>query len=464
MQGDIKNKLQLPLRVKVTDDILVTSELIEYCIDKNKVNIARCKLLNNYYNNETAIQYRKSDDPDKPNNKISHAFARYITKIATAYFMGNGVRYETKLRKYKKELDEILNANMTKIKHFEEANKMSKCGISFELLFINAEGKLKTQFYAADEMIPVFSQTPGNFLTMVLRPYEITGINASSPIVKYVDVYTRSYIYTWQKTGGKSWELKEKFSHNFSDVPVIVRFNNTEAKSDFEDVIPQIDAYDKAQSDTANDLDYFTNAYLVFNGLDDIQGVDDEGNELSSDATAKLMNRNRMIFLPTGGEAGFITKNENDTTSENHKKRVYKDIFFLSQVPNLTDEEFAGNLSGVAIKYKLFGLEELSIEKETYFTSSELKKVRLITEYINALKNTSYDWKNVTLKFDRSAVANTYEIAQIMNLLRDLLSDETLVAMFPGITDVTAELQRKLTQQQQSENSFLPPVTDGEVF
>lgn len=467
MTGDVKNRVSRPVRVAVTDDIPITDKLIDYCLNKNKRNIARYKLLDDYFYNETAIQSRTCSDPDKPNNKISHAFARYITKIATAYFMGYGVRYETKNKKYKKELDELLDANMTKIKHFEEAKEMSKSGISFELLFINPEGKLKTQFYEAKEMIPVFSCSPGNFLACVLRPYEIVSIDSRAPAEKFIDVYTKSYVYSFRKVNGGTWALQEKFSHNFSDVPVIVRFNNTEIKGDYEDIIPQIDDYDKAQSDTLNDLDYFTDAYLVLEGLDALTGEDEDGNELTPDATARVMNQNRMIFMPPGCKAGFITKDANDESSEKHKNRVFKDIFFLSQVPNLTDEEFAGNLSGVAIKYKLFGLEELSIEKETYFTSSELKKVRLITEYINALKNTSYDWKTVSLKFDRSAVANTYEIAQIMNLLRDLLSDETLIAMFPGIKNVAEELERKIKEQQKSENSGNPANPDtggGEVF
>lgn len=457
MIGDVKNRLARPVRVRVAEDSEITGELIDYCIRKNRQNADRYKLLEQYFYNETAIQGRRPSDPDKPNNRISHALARYITKIATAYFMGYGVRYETKQKKYKKELDELLDANMTKIKHFEEAKEMSKSGISFELLYINPEGKLKTQFYAAGEMIPVFGQTPGSFLTMALRPYRLESIDNRSPTEDYVDIYTSRYIYIYKKVGGGSWRQLEQFSHNFSDVPVIVRFNNTEIKGDFEDIIPQIDAYDKAQSDTSNDLDYFTDAYLVMEGLDDLVSEDEDGNELAPDASARMMKQNRMIYLPSGCKAGFITKDDNDATSENHKKRVFKDTFFLSQVPNLTDEEFAGNLSGVAIKYKLFGLEELSIEKETYFTSSELKKVRLVTEYINARGNTHYDWKTVALKFDRSAVANTYEIAQIMNLLRDILSDETLIGMFPEVKDAAAELMRKLKEQAARENSALPP-------
>ena len=459
MNGDIKNRVSSPERIKLADDISVTPEVIDYCLKKFRRHQRRLSVLEKYYQNETAIQGRVMEDPEKPNNKISHSFSKYITKIATAYFMGYGVKYEVDSpdeaykTAYKQALDDILDSNMTKIKHFEEAKEMSKRGISYELLFIDPLGRLRTQYYQADEMIPVFSQTPANFLTMVLRPYTLTSIDGRSNDVEYVDVYTRLYVYNFVRRRGGQWQLQEKFSHNFSDVPVIIRMNNAELKGDYEDVIPQIDTYDKAVSDTSNNLDYFSDAYLVFEGIDDLNAEDDDGNELSASDSAKVMKENRTIFAPTGCKPGFITKDADDTAAENHKNRTFKDIFFLSQVPNLTDEEFAGNLSGVAIKYKLFGLEELSIEKETYFRSSETKKVRLITEYVNALQNTKYDWRDVKLSFDRSAVANTYEAAQTINLLRDILSDRTLIGMYPEIDNPDEELKQRQKEQAEAENT-----------
>lgn len=459
MNGDIKNRVSSPERIKLADDISVTPEVIDYCLKKFRRHQRRLSTLEKYYQNETAIQGRVMEDPEKPNNKISHSFGKYITKIATAYFMGYGVKYEVDSpdeaykTAYKQALDDILDSNMTKIKHFEEAKEMSKRGISYELLFIDPLGRLRTQYYQADEMIPIFSQTPANFLTMVLRPYTLTSIDGRSNDVEYVDVYTKLYVYNFVRRRGGQWQLQEKFSHNFSDVPVIIRMNNAELKGDYEDVIPQIDTYDKAVSDTSNNLDYFSDAYLVFEGIDDLNADDDDGNEMSVSDSAKVMKENRMIFAPAGCKPGFITKDADDTAAENHKNRTFKDIFFLSQVPNLTDEEFAGNLSGVAIKYKLFGLEELSIEKETYFRSSETKKVRLITEYINALKNTKYDWRDVKLSFDRSAVANTYEAAQTINLLRDILSDRTLIGMYPEIDNPDEELKQRQKEQAEAENT-----------
>lgn len=450
--SNVKNRIPHPLRFSADDNLVLTDDILTYFINENQRNMARYKKLDEYYQNETEIQSRTMSDHDKPNNRISHAFARYISKISTAYFMGLGIRYDAKPKAYKKELDKIISGNITNIQHFEEAKEMANCGISYELLFINPSGELKSKFYKANEIIPIFGQTPKNYLSMAIRPYKITSVGSHAKEQEYIEVYDKQYISTYKRIAG-AWKLEERFSHNLADVPVIIRCNNYELKGDYEDIIPLIDAYDKAQSDTSNDLDYFSDAYLNLEGLDSINAVDEEGNEISMNDSAKLLRESRLLFTPAGCKAQFITKAADDTQSEHHKDRLRGDIFFLSQVPNLTDESFAGNLSGVAIKYKLFGLEELVIEKETYFTSSELKKVRIITDYINKLKNTSYDWRTVTLKFDRSAVSNTLEIAQIMNLLRDILSNETLLGMFPEVEDVTEELQRKLKETLSLENS-----------
>lgn len=453
MTGDIKNRIPPPLRFTIADDTEVTGEVIDYFLLKNDSNDKRYELLEDYYHNRTGIQSRSQSDSDKPNNRISHAFAKYICKIATAYFMGLGIRYSAKPKAYKKALDEVMSGSLTQIQHFEEAKEASKRGISFELLYFDPDGQLKSSFYSADAMIPVFSQTPSRYLALVLRPYTLESLLQGTKTEKFVEAYDRQYIYIFKQSGNNRWVLQERFSHNFYDVPVIIRCNNQELKGDFEDVIPQIDGYDKAQSDTANDLEYFSDAYLSLPGVDGVNAVDEEGNELSTGETAKLLRKNKMLFPPVGCDAKFITKNADDTQAEHHKDRLRNDIFFLSQVPNLTDESFAGNLSGVAIKYKLFGLEELVIEKETYFTSSELKKVRLITDYLNKRNGTSYDWHTVELKFDRSAVSNTLEIAQIMNLLRDILSDQTLLGMFPEVKDVAKELERKLRETATLENT-----------
>lgn len=125
-------------------------------------------------------------------------------------------------------------------------------------------------------------------------------------------------------------------------------------------------------------------------------------------------------------------------------------------VPNLTDENFSGNLTGVAQKYKLFGLEALTDEKEKYWKSAERKKLKFITQYINIRHNTDYDWKTIDISFDRSQIANLLEISEIMNNLRDLLSQETIVGMYPEVESVSDELERIKKEKEEAEKTAVP--------
>lgn len=55
--------------------------------------------------------------------------------------------------------------------------------------------------------------------------------------------------------------------HYYGEVPVIIYLNNEEMKGDFENVISIVDSYDKSQADSANDFEYFTDAYLVLKDI-----------------------------------------------------------------------------------------------------------------------------------------------------------------------------------------------------
>ena len=52
---------------------------------------------------------------------------------------------------------------------------------------------------------------------------------------------------------------------------------------------------------------------------------------------------------------------------ENMKNRFNDEIHKFSSTPDLSDDFFSGNASGVAIKYKLYGTETLTAVKERYF-------------------------------------------------------------------------------------------------
>ena len=247
--------------------------------------------------------------------------------------------------------------------------------------------------------------------------------------------------------------------HMMGDIPVIVVWNNEEQMGDYEPIITLNDAYDNGQSDTANDMDYFTDAYLCITGAssmmeDALTGEEAEG----ADVAARNLRKNRILFLDNQGQASWLTKNVNDTASENYKDRLYKDIFFLSQVPALTDESFSGNLSGIAIKYKMTGLEELAIMKENRMRSAQTKLIRIITHFLNTKMNKQWDPDVVEQKYDRNFVDNISDIITDVRNIDGVVSRETQLDMLPlsVVADTAAELERQKKEALEAEG--LPKV------
>lgn len=116
---------------------------------------------------------------------------------------------------------------------------------------------------------------------------------------------------------------------------------------DAEKVLSLIDAYDRSMSDCNNEVEGFAREYMVFENIN----ISDE----DIDAAQKT----GAFKYHSGAKAGkvyFLTKDINDTFTENHLNRAENNIYRFSQTPNLSDEAFY-SASGIALKFKLTGLE-----------------------------------------------------------------------------------------------------------
>jgi SPP1 family phage portal protein len=246
--------------------------------------------------------------------------------------------------------------------------------------------------------------------------------------------------------------LTDQKDNLFGDVPIIHFKNNYELTGDFEGVISLIDAYDNMQSDSMNDFDYFSDAYLMLKGM--------EGTDTEDVATMK---KNRIILVDDNGDARWLVKDINDTAVENFKKRLNSDIHKFSKTPDLDDEKFSGNLSGIAIKFKLFCLEQLAVMKERKFKKALQRRNELITNMLN-LKGADYNYTEVDMTFVRNIPANLVDIATMINDLRGVVSNQTLIAQLPFVTDVQEEMDK--VKQEQEENPSInldnvPSRVDG---
>jgi SPP1 family phage portal protein len=433
--------------------------------------VPRFKRCEDYYRVQTRILQRTMTD-GKPNNKLAHGFCRYITNMATSYFAGKPIRYLFKddesgdltAEEYKDAILDVFRNNYIDSINFEVSKEASKKGIGFYLLFSNEFSDLRIKKLDAETLIPVYSPSLDEFLEAAVRiwsEYDIDG----KLLMEYADVYDDTYIHHFRRGAGEHdyKEFRVPEPHYMKDIPVIIVWNNEEQLGDYEPVITLNDAYDNAQSDTANDMDYFTDAYLCITGAssmveDALTGdPDDDGDDEGRRAAVNLR-KNRLLFLDEHGQAEWLTKNVNDAANENYKNRLYKDIFFLSQVPALTDENFSGNLSGIAIKYKMTGLEELAIMKENRMRSAQTKMLRIITDFLNTKMNKAWDPDTVEQKYDRNFVENISDVITDVKNVEGIVSRETQLDMMPNsiVPDTAVELDRQKQEAMDAEQ--LPKV------
>lgn len=429
--------------------------LLEALLKKHRT--ARYVKLANYYEGEHDILGRTLEDKSKPNNKLVINKAGYITDTITGYFMGKPISYNSENDQMMTDVADIFNCNDESDHNAELAKTMSIKGRAFELLYVDEDANLRFVEVEPENMIYVESNDANPVPLLAARIYDIDDVILDTR-TRMLDAYTSTETYTFRvqhstttsqtTQDGALMQVGEPIPHVFGDVPVVRYQNNKEMRGDFEGVLSLIDAYNLSQSETMNDFEYFTDAYLLLIGMNaDKKDI----------AEAK---QNRVIMLDENGQAQWLIKNINDVAVENYKNRLQADLHGISKTPDLSDENFSGNLTGVAISYKIWGMEQLTSIKERKFKKGLQRRIDLICNFL-AAKGKNYDWRDVEIVFSRNMPQNVKEIVDTAVVLKGIVSDETLLSQLPFVEDVSLEIERLAEQNEGMVN--LDAVTEPEV-
>ena len=71
--------------------------------------------------------------------------------------------------------------------------------------------------------------------------------------------------------------------------------------------------------------------------------------------------------MPADARAEYITRTFDESGVEILKKAIEQDIHKFSHIPCMSDESFGGNVSGVAMEFKLLGMENITKIKTRYY-------------------------------------------------------------------------------------------------
>lgn len=437
-------------RIKIPRDAELNKETIDYILDEHRSEKARIDKLEKYYNNEADIFNRQYENDGKPHNKIAAPYSNYITTMATGYFLGKPITYKGEDEVLLEKLNDVFKYNDEHDHNTTLAKRASIGGYAVELLYIDENTNPRFRAFGGNEVAIVYDDTIEDNILYAIRYWKEKVVNTNKTITK-CEIYTGptlndkgeiietgKIMYGTIKQDSFVIDESKTREHFFKDVPVAVYINNDELYGDFEKVMSLIDEYNKVQSDTANDFEYFTNAMLVISGY----VMDDE-------AANELKDMHIINFQDNTGDAKYLIKDIQDTALENYKNRLDNDIHKFSLVPSLSDEQFAGNVSGEAMKYKLMGIDNLTSVKESKFRKGLMRRIELICNYLRTTDSSiQFDFIDIEPIFTRNRPVNELEVAQMMQTLTGILSKETVIGMFPSISDPQAELKKKEDEEE----------------
>lgn len=419
---------------------LMTPTLISRYIERNRAEVARRERLMRYYLGKSDILQKEYNDPTKVCNKIISPFANYITDVGTSYFIGSPVQYRSANVDFEEAYRGVCDYNDEAAENLNLAKYASICGSSYELIWLDDDNNLRFKALDPIRAIPIYDDTLEEELIYFIRYYEDEDIESGNVTTK-IEVYSRDSIAYYEQVAGLITLVKTE-PHNFHSVPIVIYKNNEEEQGDFETVLSLIDAYDQTLSGEIDDEQYFTDAYLV------IQGA----MATEADDIAK-MKENRVLLLDNDAKAEWLIKNVNDNHQNNIKINIAENIHKFAGVPAMTDENFAGTISGQALKFKLLGLENKTAKKEATFKKGIQRRIEIICEYLYLL-GTSYDWREIEIIFTRNLPADITATADLITKVGHLLSEETQMSMLNLDIDYAAEQERKEKERAAGYDDF----------
>lgn len=421
-----------------TDKEELSIEDIQKFIKKHKAESIRYIKLQKYYEGKHDILDHTSRD-GQPNNKIVNPYPKYITDMLVGYFVGQPISYTSKEEDgLLEDLQAIFDYSDEQEENLELAKICSIKGKAYELLYRDEDARIRFNEFGPDQMFVIYDMTISPSIKFAIRYYDVGEGNDK---ITYAEVYDKE-VCTLYKGKDSDLSLEQITPHTFKGVPVVEYVNNKEEQGDFEQVITLIDAYNKAQSNTLNDMDQFTDAYLI---LVNMAGTDSE--------RIDELKRNRVMLLDEDGDAKWLIKEINDAWVENYKDRVRRDIHKFSYTPDMQDESFGNNLSGVSIRYKILAMEQIRSNKERKFKKGLQRRIELICNSLSLEKDIDL-FTNINIKFANTLPQNIYELSQTIKNLSPYLSSETLLNQLPFVENAKEELEKKKAEDEEITSSY----------
>lgn len=422
------------------DETNPDKQVIRQLINNHISKVGRMKENMKYYRGEHKIR----EDTERENKLVCN-HAKDISDTVVSYFIGNPVSYKSS--DDITALTDALEAAGADEADGDNGLELSIYGLAYEYIYVKEnETTLCIKNISAENTFMVKDDSIEENELFAVYYYVRKDDSGKSPDHYMATVVTMNYKYELdiENTPTIQPTTETPTFHYMGEIPIIEYQNNKLAIGDFELQIPLIDAYNSLMSDRITDKEQFVDSILALYGtlLADDTVIDEDGKEEDGvQAAMQKVKKRKVLELPgEGAKAEYLTRTFDESGVEILKKAIEQDIHKFSHIPCMTDESFGGNVSGVAMEFKLLGMENITKIKTRYYKKGLRKRLRIFANFLN-LKGKQIDVSGITPTFTRALPKNLLEISQIIANLWGKVSRKTLLSQVPFVEDVDEELK-----------------------
>lgn len=432
----------------VNKDQELSIELLQKMINRFRVNVEpKLRKYKNYYDGIQLILNKCYSDASKPCNKTVINYCKNITDSYCGYLATPGyISYSSD-----NDIEDVMNILRYNDYQAEDADFLLDAliyGVAAELMYNDAAGQTRFRLINPTTCFGIYDDSLTGDLMYFVRMYKASDWDDSD--LYYVDVYSDFDIKHYTMSGMNGYlKLIGEEKHYFSQCPANI-FTMPDEKSIFDCIMSLQDSINELLSAEIDDYSAFCDAYLT------IVGADAEQEEIAS------MKESRVLILPEGATADWLTKNANDAQVENILKRIHDSIYRIAQCPDFSSETFVGGVSsGIAIRYRLTGMETRAAKICAQMKKALQRRVEIICG-IAALKLGEDVFRDIKIDFKRNIPEDNTSLVNLVNSLKGTVSDATLLAQIPFVDDVNAELEALQEQKQANMELYSFGVEDDE--
>ena len=418
----------------------LTPALLHKMIERFRLNVEpKLNKYKNYYDGVQAILQKSYADASKPCNKTVINYCLNIANSYAGYMATPGcISYGSD-----QEIDDVMDILRYNDHQAADASLLLDAliyGVGVELMYLDAMSQVRFRLINPTTCFGVYDDSLTNDLLYFIRLYKENEWDDSETY--FVDVYSDYYVkhYTMEGLDGMPSLIGEEF-HYFNQCPANI-FYMPDEKSIFDCILGLQDSANELLSAEIDDYSAFCDAYLMLLGVDaDVEDI-------------AAMKENRVLVLPEGANAQWLTKAATDAQVENILKRIHESIYRIAQCPDFSSESFVGGVSsGIAIKYRLTGMEARAGKIEAEMKKALQRRIEIICG-IASLKLGEAIFRDINIEFKRNIPEDLTATINLINSLKGTVSDATLLSQLDFITDVNAELEAIKEQKQANMNLY----------